>query len=205
MLFTNLIDFCFVTSLFPYNFKWHLVRCVWTKLCVYFCARSPMKHAYRGCTTWEWEEVINRFCLGWGINWDEHQGKEEILQIKFGCQFGCLTFKGKRYQKLWAKSVNADANEEHSLLLERTRGGRSKNVCVVRVCVCVCVWLFSLLWVYLWVPQTLVRNSITSFQFVFTARTTVCMYKCGRCISGQIVYIYLQIQHDALPGGQAEG
>lgn len=39
------------------------------------------------------ERVINH--SGAGINWDEHQEKEEILQIKFGCQFTCLKFKGK--------------------------------------------------------------------------------------------------------------
>ena len=90
----------------------------------------------------------------------------------------------------------------HFSLREQEEG--DQRMFVLCVCVCVCVCVFSLLWVYLWVPQMLVRNSITSFQFVFTAQTIACMFECRRCISGQIVYIYLQMKHDALPAGQAE-
>lgn len=47
-------------------------------------------------------------------------------------------------------------------------------------------------------------NSISSFQFVFTAHITVCMYKCLLHLQRYIRPKYLHIhpkKHDALPVG----
>ena len=67
--------------------------------------------------------------------------------------------------------------------------GRSKQVCV-----CVCVSLFVS------VRELLIySNSINSFQFVFTAHITVCMYKClvrlERYIKPKCLHIHLNKAH----------